>query len=422
MRMHVAVAALLSCSSACGDPPAETTSGDASETGASSTNPVTTGEASTSTGDDTGPSPTETGPTPGDSSSSSEDSSSGDASTGDTGDDFIYPEPDWQPVDPMDAGFDPAALEGMAAVAMDKDANCLVVTRRGQLVGEWYWNDFGPETDQDNVYSVTKSVTSALVGIAVERGELDIEAPAGFQEWTGSESEAVKLRNLISNDSGREWSFNKDYIDLGLAADQTQFAIDLTHQKPIGTWWEYNNAAIQTVERALVLGTGSAVDSYAEAHLFSRIHMTATMGHDGDGNTLTYQGLSASCRDLARFGYLFLRQGRWAGGVQVVPADWVAASVTPSTALNDAYGFMWWLNRDGHWVLPSTPLRDEGDGRLMPDAPAEVFAAMGAFGQLVVVDPTTESVWVRLGPTDLGDPAGIAKMKALWAAFAASLI
>lgn len=417
MHLHrpLALAALLSCSCG-GDPSGGADTGDASS-GApgTSTDAVTTGApASTSTGDETtGPFPTAT---------SSDDSSSGDAntSTGDTGDDFIYPEPDWQPVDPEDAGFSATGLEAMAAVAMDSDSNCLFVTRRGQLVGEWYWNDFGPETDQDNVYSVSKSVTSALVGIAVERGELDIEAPAGFAEWAGGDSEAVLLRNLISNDSGREWSFNKDYIDLGLAPDQTQFAIDLGHQHPVGTWWEYNNAAIQTVERALVVGTGSPVDSYAEARLFSQIHMSATMGHDGDGNTLTYQGVSASCRDLARFGYLYLRGGRWAGGVQVVPEAWVAASVTPSTALNSAYGFMWWLNQDGHWILPSTPLRDEGDGRLMPDAPAEVFAAMGAFGQLVVVDPTTETVWVRLGPTDLGDPAGIAKMKALWAAFAAA--
>lgn len=150
--------------------------------------------------------------------------------------------------------------------------------------------------------------------------------------------------------------------------------------------------------------------------------MTSAMDMDGVGNTLTYQGVSASCRDLARFGYLYLRGGRWAGGVQVVPESWVSMSTTPSTPLNDAYGFMWWLNRDGHWILPSTPLRDEGDGKLVPDAPEEMFAAMGAFGQLVVVDPTTETVWVRLGPTDLGDAAGIAKMKDLWAAFAAAQV
>lgn len=132
------------------------------------------------------------------------------------------------------------------------------------------------------------------------------------------------------------------------------------------------------------------------------------------------QGASASCRDLARFGYLYLRGGRWAGGVQVVPEDWVAESLTPSTALNAAYGFMWWLNRSGHWVQPSAPLRVEGDGQLVPGAPEELYAAIGAFGQLIVVDPTSESVWVRLGPTDLLDASGIGKLGDLWAAFAAA--
>jgi CubicO group peptidase (beta-lactamase class C family) len=267
---------------------------------------------------------------------------------------------------------------------------------------------------------VTKSVTSALVGIAVEEGLVDIEVPVGYAEWAGTESEAIVLRNLISNDSGREWSFNADYVQMGLAMNQTQFAIDLGQAEPIGTFWEYNNAAIQTVERALSTAVGSDVGAYAEAKLFSQIHMTATMGHDGAGNSLTYQGVSASCRDLARFGYLYLRQGRWAGGVQVVPEAWVAESVTPSTDLNSAYGFMWWLNRDGHWVQPSAPLRVEGDGKLIASAPEEVFAAIGAFGQYVVVDPTSETVWVRLGPLDLADSVGFAKLPKLWDAFAAA--
>lgn len=419
MRMHrpFVLAGALSSLTACGGD----ADGETGETGGSSAgetaapDPTSTGSDDTSS-DSTGPSPTATGP--GDTGDTS-DTGDASSSTGETGDDFIYPEPEWMPGEPEEHGFSGDGLAAMAAIAEQSDSNCLVVTQGGVLIGEWYWNNYTPETDQGNVYSVTKSVTSALVGIAVEQGVLDIEAPASFPEWTGTDSEAVKLRNLISNDSGREWSFDKDYVALGLAPNQTQFGINLGHQHEIGTWWEYNNAAIQTVERALSSAVGP-VDAYAQAQLFGEIHMTATMGHDADGNTLTYQGVSASCRDLARFGYLYLRKGRWAGGVQVVPEAWIAETLQPSTPLNDAYGFMWWLNRPGHWILPSTPLRDEGDGKLVTDAPDEVFAAIGAFGQLVVVDPTTETVWVRLGPTDLGDAAGIAKLHDLWTAFAAA--
>lgn len=252
MRMHLfAIAGVVSCSAACGEssPGGETGESTAGESTAS---PGETG-ADTSSDTTAEPDPT-TGPTPADTSDSSEGSSGGGSSdtgeSSDTGDDFIYPEPDWLPGEPEEHGFSGDGLANMAAVAEESDSHCLVVTQGGVLIGEWYWDDYGPDVDQENVYSVTKSVTSALVGVAVERGELDIEAPVGFPEWAGTDSEEILLRNLISNDSGREWSFDKDYVQLGLAPDQTGYALGLGQAQPIGAWWEYNNAAIQTVERA----------------------------------------------------------------------------------------------------------------------------------------------------------------------------
>jgi CubicO group peptidase (beta-lactamase class C family) len=273
------------------------------------------------------------------------------------------------------------------------------------------------------VFSVTKSVTSALVGIAEHEGLLDLNDSAAefIDEWAGGESDVVTIRNLISNDSGREWSFATDYLTMTGAQDQTQFAIDLGQSQPPGSWWEYNNSAIQTLERVLGVATGEDLEDYAQAKLFDPIGMSVTMGRDQAGNPQTYQGLSASCRDLARFGYLYLRQGEWAGGQSIVPAAWVVASTIPSTALNSAYGFMWWLNVEGHWVLPSAPLREEGDGKLFPDAPEEMFSAVGALGQAVVVDPMSGYVFVRLGDApDITDLTGFSKLQALWDAFAAA--
>jgi CubicO group peptidase (beta-lactamase class C family) len=425
MSARVALIACLSLApAACGgDPPA----GDGGEaatgagTGTSSTGaPPTTG-AATTTGSDTTDTPTATSDTSGETTTSDESSDTTASESSDTGEaGFIYPDPEWQPGAPEDHGLSSTGLAAMASAAEQMDSNCLVVVQGGVLVGEWYWNGFDADKDQDNVYSITKSITSALVGIAAQLGQLDIEAPAGFSEWVGTDSEAVTIRNLISNDSGRAWDFNGDYIGLTFAPDQTQYAIDREHDEPIGTWWEYNNAAIQTLERALATAIAGDVGVYAQDQLFSKLGMTASMGHDNAGNPLTYQGVSASCRDLARLGYLYLRKGQWAGGVQVVPGAWVTASLEPSTPHNSAYGFMWWLNHPGHWILPSVPLRTEGDGKLIPGAPDEVFAAVGAFGQLVVVDPTTDAVWVRLGPTDLGDSSGFGKLDELWDAFAAA--
>lgn len=361
------------------------------------------------------------------STSTAAQTSSGEPPTTDTtdgetaGDEPVYPDPDWDHEPPEGHGLDPVALEAFASFVGENNSDCLVVVHAGVIVGEWTWNGFTPDTDAANVYSVTKSITSALVGIAEERGELAIEDPAAayIEEWMGSGSEVVALRNLISNDSGRHWDFFADYVQLGLQADQTAFAIGLDQQQEPTSHWEYNNAAIQTLERVLEVATMQDVGDYAAARLFEPIGMTAAYGRDDDGNPLTYQGVSASCRDLARLGYLFLRDGRWAGGVQVVPEAWVAASTVPSTPLNTAYGYMWWLNHDGHYVLPSAPLRQEGDGQLVPGAPEHLYAAVGAFGQLVIVDRVGEYVVVRLGAQPAsGDLLGLDFMRELWLAFA----
>ena len=148
------------------------------------------------------------------------------------------------------------------------------------------------------------------------------------------------------------------------------------------------------------------------------------MNFDPSGNPLTYQGVSASCDDMARFGYLALRKGRWKGE-QIVPRHWMKKATRPSTDLNDAYGYMWWLNREGHVVEPSFPARVEYDGQLVPEADKDVYAAIGAFGQLVIVDPDEEYVIVRLqNVPDLHaelavnpDPIGMTQLRAIMTAF-----
>jgi CubicO group peptidase (beta-lactamase class C family) len=338
----------------------------------------------------------------------------------------IYPDAEWQEGNPEQHGLSAEGLEAMAAVAAEWDTSCMMVIHDGVLVGEWYWDGFDRHTNVANVFSVTKSITSTLVGVAHEEGELHInqKAKSYIPEWDGTPSENVRIRNLISNDSGRFWSFESDYGGLMYGADQTGYAVSLPQQYWPGAVWEYNNSAIQTLERILEAATGQDVASYAEEKLFAKIGASATMTSDPSGNPLTYQGVTASCDDMARFGYLALREGRWKNK-QVVSKQWLKKATKPSTQLNDAYGYMWWLNRDGHVVEPSFPERVEYDGQLIPGSSEEVFTAVGAFGQLVIVDPEDEYVIVRLQHVPdineaLGtcpDPIGISQLQEIMSAF-----
>ncbi len=311
-----------------------------------------------------------------------------------------FPGADWPTATPESQGVDPALLEAAAAVADEGNSHCLMVTRHGQVVGEWYFDDWDRTTSQ-NVFSVTKSVTSTLVGIAVDQGLLDIDDPASMyiDEWQGTPSEGITIRQLLSNTSGRYWSILTDYVQMAVVAeDKTAFAIGLEQQHDPGTYWEYNNAAIQTLQRVLREALQEPVHQYARTHLLGPIGVAGDMSTDAAGNTVTFSDLNASCSDLARFGYLVLRNGRW-GDEVIVSESWLAEATSPSSSLNDAYGFLWWLNRQGHWVNASSAddQREEGDGQILPGLSERIVMARGLQNQLVVIDPDHDLVMTRIG-------------------------
>jgi len=321
-----------------------------------------------------------------------------DASDANRAADYIYPEPDWAIETPEAHDLDSTLLEAAADFAGEHASDCLVITRDGVIVGEWYWNGWD-ETSEENVFSVSKSITSALVGIAQDKGALAIREGASnyITEWIGTDSEDVTIRNLISNDSGRQWNYITDYVQMAfLAYDKSAFAIGLGQQHNPGTVWAYNNSAIQCLERVLNRATGMDAAEYAQEFLFEPLGMASSYGRDRAGNPTTYAGVKSSCRDMARFGYLYLRGGRWSNGEQIIPQAWVEESTQPSTPLNSAYGYMWWLNHEGNWLSSAF---DPGgsDGRPMPNLPEDVFRASGFLNQIIFVDPGTDIVFTRIG-------------------------
>jgi CubicO group peptidase (beta-lactamase class C family) len=277
--------------------------------------------------------------------------------------------------------------------------------RDGKIAGEWYFRGTDPNTAQD-VYSATKSVASTLVGIAQDDGDLRIgdSASRWIPQWKGTSSQAVTVRDLLSMDSGREWSALTDYVRLLAAPDRTAFAIGLGQAAPPGTVWAYNNSAVQTIDRVLARATGENVAAFAERRLLKPLGMThSALATDGAGNTQLFEGMRSTCRDMARFGVLMLNHGSW-GGKQIVSSSWVArATGPPSTKLNAAYGYLWWLNRRGPIASPLQPTTgeaggDQKDGQLVPGAPEDMFFALGFGNQIISVDPGSDTVVVRLGP------------------------
>jgi CubicO group peptidase (beta-lactamase class C family) len=341
--------------------------------------------------------------------------SGGETAAGEGDDEVVFPGGEWErAADAAELGFDQAALDAVSADAEQAGSNCLLVTRHGEVAGEWYWNGTDATSSQE-VFSVTKSLTSTLVGIAQARGDLDIDDKASeyIDAWVGTESEDVTVRNLISNDSGREQTPEIDYRQLPGQADLDAFATGLGQDAPPGTTWVYNNSAIQTLDVVLREATGEDAHAFAEETLFEPIGMDdSEISTDEAGNTRMFMGLQSTCEDLARFGYLFLRDGQW-DGTEVVPEDWVEAAVgQASQELNSSYGYLWWLNRVGtaQGAGQATGSGAAGEGaegdatQMVPGAPEDMFFALGLGNQIVAVDPTSETVVVRLGGA--GGPEG----------------
>ena len=321
----------------------------------------------------------------------------------------VFPAAEWETVDATEAGLDQAALDAIAADAEAGLSNCLVVTRGGKLVDEWYWQGTGPDSAQE-VFSASKSFTSVIMGIAADDGAFEVQDRASewIPQWQGTDSEEITIEQILSNTSGRFYDFETDYVEMAARAqDKTAFAIGLDQQHRPGTEWVYNNSAIQSLEQVFSGSTGQDMADFAAQRLFGPLGMQdSSIIRDAAGNPLAFMGVQSTCRDMARFGLLALRDGNW-DGRQVVSEEWMEASTgAPSQDLNSAYGWLWWLNEEGT-IIGGDQASGESDkggaSQLVAGAPTEMFFALGLGGQMIAVDPATETVVVRLGESAYPD-------------------
>ncbi len=321
-----------------------------------------------------------------------------------------HPGKTWPTASPASVGLDAKELGRIAATAKQGKSNCLVVVRDGKVAGQWYFHGTGPNTTQ-NVWSVTKSFASTLVGIAQDDGDLRISdrASTWIPTWNGTPSGAVTVQDLLSMVSGRQWSFFSDYVGLLGASDRTAYAVGLGQSKAPRTTWTYNNAGVQTLEQILQQAIGQDVATFAQTRLFQPLGMTHThMTRDRAGNPQLFEGIQSTCLDLARFGQLMLDEGTW-GGKQIVSSSWVAqATGRSSSSLNAGYGFLWWLNHKGRLASPVAATSLNGAkkqakrpaSQIVPGAPRDMYWALGLGNQVIQVDPGTKTVVVRLGSSE----------------------
>ena len=223
-----------------------------------------------------------------------------------------------------------------------------------------WWHPYYRHTTLHSMQSVTKSVVSALVGIAISRGDFpDLDTPVlqFFDEADVDNVDQRKrdmtVRDLLTMSDGLLWNENLPYNDpansfavMAKAHNWVQYTLDLPMGTEPGTVFNYNSGATLILGHIFRLATGIDIEEYAVEHLF------APLGIDDYywdrtpyGLTDTQEGLYVSARGLAKIAQLFLQKGRWQNQ-QVIPASWVEESTAPhyptGKAGDEAYGYLWW--------------------------------------------------------------------------------
>ncbi|MEM6769248.1 MAG: serine hydrolase [Bacteroidota bacterium] len=272
----------------------------------------------------------------------------------------------------------------------------LLVLQDDTIRHEAYFRGHTPQTPQI-VWSVSKSFLSALLGIAVAEGHIKrIEQTVEeyCPELTGTAYEGVTIKDVLQMSTGV--GFNEDYADFwsdinrwgrdfAWGNSQDAFAASLVREREPGTFHHYVSINTHVLGMILVKATGRGVADYAQEKLWEPLGMEhdSYWLKDGYGMEVALGGLNTTVRNCAKMGSVFANGGQFRGR-QIVPEDWVKASVTPdadhlrpgprtNSAHDLGYGYQWWI-----------PQSEQGE-----------FLAVGVYNQFIYVNPTTNTVIVK---------------------------
>lgn len=318
--------------------------------------------------------------------------------------------PDNETVTPKPAtGIDHASL----STAIDRafvernfkkpiNTRAIVVVHKGQLVAERYADGFNKTMPLPG-WSMSKTLTNALVGMRVRDGKFDLDTPARDQAQpnSGDSLRPPTVRNLMSMTAGIEW--NEDYDNpnshalrmLFGSADHAAVYAGLPQTSNAGEHFQYASGSSNLLCKLLRNSfDGDLAYWRYPTSLFDSLGMrTAILETDPSGTFVGSSYCYASARDWARLGLLFQQDGVFFGQ-RLLPEGWVQQSTTPVPASNGRYGHQIWLNSD--------PDGDAEKQRKWPDLPADLFSMDGHEGQYCVISPSAELVIVRLGCTKSG--------------------
>jgi CubicO group peptidase (beta-lactamase class C family) len=295
------------------------------------------------------------------------------------------------------AGWDRGALDELASYVQSQKTTGFLIIQDGKIIYEHNWPlppaaaafaaNFTHGTDaqaalQEDVASAQKSFIAILSGVAIDKGLLDISKPvsaytgAGWSKASPEQEQLITVRNLLEMNSG--------------------LTEPLTGEAPAGTKFFYNTPAYAIMKPVLEKAAGQNHADLTRLWLTEPAGMKDTLWRERPaafrdvGNPT---GLFTTPRDMAKLGQLVLDNGKAADGKRVISMAQLAALFQP-TATNPAYGRLWWLNGSTYALRPA---RMRTETALIPAAPSDLVAALGAMDRKIYIVRSRQLIVVRTG-------------------------
>jgi CubicO group peptidase (beta-lactamase class C family) len=259
----------------------------------------------------------------------------------------------WSTGAPADFGIDQTAIDATVAAILAGEAGAVhsfLLARNGTLVLEEYFHGWGAD-DLHRIASCTKSVSSLLVGIAIDRGDIGgVTAPLldFFPEHRGAAGEGwerIQLEHLLTMSMGLDWTDREAEAFAPPGEDPFADVITRGVQTEPGTSWRYVSRNTNLLSEIILRATGSHADVFAAEHLFGPLGITSWDWENNkyEGHPQMSGTLKLRPRDMAKLGQLVLDEGSWKGQELVSP-EWIRESTRTHFYPDaiDEYGYLWW--------------------------------------------------------------------------------
>jgi len=310
---------------------------------------------------------------------------------------------EWITTDPQELGWCQDRIDSLYAYLSDNQSKAFVLLKDGKIVLESYFNG---HSSTANWYwaSAGKTLTAFMVGQAQQQGLLDIQEPTsnylgeGWTSCTPEQEAAITIRHQLTMTTG----LNDEVTDDDCTESQC-----LQYLADAGTRWAYHNAPYTLLDSVMQVATGMSLNAWCLQNVAQPIGMQGLWLNVGYNNVYF-----SNARSMARYGLLLLAEGVWNGNDLLQDPQFLFDMTHQSQNLNEGYGYLTWLNNTETFMFPESQFVFPGN--YAPNAPMEMYSAIGRDGQYICVVPSQNLVWIRMGENPDGLDVPILMIDDIW--------